>query len=75
MSELIDRTDYLREQLVTKLTVSIPLAAEALGLSRGSGYAAVRTGEIPTVGTANRKNVPTSWLRKQLGIAARDASR
>jgi hypothetical protein len=51
------------------LTVPIwPTAAQALGLGRNAAYEAAKRGEIPTIALGRRKPVPTSWLRRVLGI-------
>ena len=45
-----------------------PDAGTALGLGRWSSYEQAKQGKIETIGIGRRKRVPTSWLRKKLGI-------
>ena len=52
---------------VTTPTVSVPTAAKVLGISRGSGYEAARTGELPTIRLGRRLVVPTARLLEMLG--------
>ncbi len=49
-------------------TLSIPDAAELLGIGRQSGYAAARSGDLPTVRFGGRAVVPVAKLRRLLGI-------
>jgi hypothetical protein len=59
----------IRRDIMTKLTVPLwPDAGMALGLSRSLTYAGAREGEIRTITVGRRKPVPTSWLRKKLGL-------
>ncbi len=61
------------EQLRTILeepTLTVPKAAEILGLSRNGAYDAARRGELPTLIFGKRILVPTSALRRMLGIDA-----
>jgi hypothetical protein len=59
----------IRREILTKLTVPLwPTAGKALGLGRSSTFAAARTGEIETIEIGRRKPVPTSFLRKKLGL-------
>jgi excisionase family DNA binding protein len=44
------------------LTLSVPEAAELLGISRGAAYQAARSGEIPTVQIGRRLLVPRHRL-------------
>ena len=48
-------------------TVTIEEAAPILGISRGSTYAAARTGELPTIRIGRRLLVPVAGLRRLLG--------
>jgi hypothetical protein len=52
------------------LTVSIPVAAEALGICVASAYTAAKRGDFPTVRVGTRVVVPTAPLRKMLGLDA-----
>ena len=50
------------------LVVDVPTAAELLGISRGSGYEAVRTGQIPSLRLGRRIVVPVAKLRAMVGL-------
>jgi hypothetical protein len=59
----------IRKDIMTRLTVPLwPTAGQALGLSRSSTYEGARTGEIEVIEVGRRKPVPTSFLRKKLGL-------
>jgi hypothetical protein len=61
----------IRRDIMTKLTVPLwPHAGKALGLGRSSTFDAARTGAIETLDLPGirRKPVPTSFLRKKLGL-------
>ncbi len=67
--------DVSAELYVPQLGRSLPLllnvwpdAGELLGLSRFCAYAAVKTGEIPSIRVAGRVKIPTARLLEQLGI-------
>lgn len=49
-------------------TMTIPEAAELLGVSRSAGYRAVASGEIPTIRIGRRLLVPTAKLYHLLGL-------
>jgi predicted DNA-binding transcriptional regulator AlpA len=53
--------------------VSLPEAAQLLGLSPTSMYRAARRGAVPTIKVLGTRRliVPTSWLRAQLGVEVR----
>ena len=51
---------------VTRLTTTIPEAAELLGIGRNTAYEAVRRGEIPTIRIGKRILVPVSALDRLL---------
>jgi hypothetical protein len=56
-------------EALSRPTVPVPLAGEILGgLSRNSSYLAARKGEILTIKLGKRLLVPTSWIRRMLGI-------
>jgi hypothetical protein len=59
--------NWLRE-ILSKPTTTVPLAGEAIGLSRNSSYEAAQRGEIPTLQFGRRKVVPTAWLRQILQL-------
>jgi excisionase family DNA binding protein len=50
-----------------KVTISITEAAEVLGISRNTAYAAAARGELPVVTFGTRKLVPVAALRRKLG--------
>ena len=50
------------------LVVDVPTAAELLGIGRGSGYEAVRTGQIPSLRLGRRIVVPVAKLRAMVGL-------
>jgi len=62
--------DEIKEALKTRLVVPLwPHAGVALGLKRGSAYAAAARGEIPCIDVGVRKkNVATSWIRQTVGL-------
>ena len=49
-------------------TVPVEEAAQWIGISRSSAYAAVRAGEIPSIRIGHRLLVPTAELRRLLGV-------
>jgi hypothetical protein len=62
--------DEILRLVMTKLSVPVwPVAGKALGLGRNATYEAATRGDIPTVAVGGRrKPVPTSWLRRKLGL-------
>lgn len=48
--------------------LSVEEAASVLGIARGTAYAAVRAGEIPSVRVGKRLLVPTAALRRLLAV-------
>jgi excisionase family DNA binding protein len=50
-------------------TISVEEAATVLGISRGSAYANVKTGAIPTIRIGKRLLVPKAALEKLLASA------
>jgi excisionase family DNA binding protein len=48
-------------------TMTIPEAAELLGISRSAAYRAVTRGELPTIRIGRRLLVPTAKLYAMLG--------
>ena len=55
-------------------TMTIPEAAELLGISRSAAYRAVTRGEIPTIRIGRRLLVPTAKLYAILGLLPGPAS-
>ena len=54
-------------------TLTIPEAAQLLGVSRSAGYRAATRGEIPTIRIGRRLLVPTARLYAMLGWPLDDA--
>jgi len=50
-------------------TISVEDAGRVLGLSRGSAYAAARSGDLPTIRFGKRPLVPKAALEKLLSSA------
>jgi hypothetical protein len=48
-------------------TISVPEAARLLGIGRANGFAAARSGDIPTLKFGRRIVVPTARLLELLG--------
>ena len=48
-------------------TMSVPAAAELMGISRSAGYRGVARGEIPSIRIGGRLLVPTAKLYQMLG--------
>lgn len=49
-----------------RLTMTIPEAAERLGIGRNQGYEAARNGQIPTIKIGKRLLVPVTALENKL---------
>jgi excisionase family DNA binding protein len=49
-----------------RLTMTIPEAAEKLGIGRNQGYQAAKAGQIPTIRVGHRILVPVSALENKL---------
>jgi hypothetical protein len=61
----------IRRLLRQKLAVSPAIAAVALGVGQDAVDNAIERGAIPTVDLgpgARKRPIPTSWLRKVLGL-------
>jgi len=54
--------------LLTQPTLTIPEAAQVLGISRNSAYSAAHRGEIPSIQIGSRLVVPTARLKTLLGL-------
>ena len=61
-------------EILSKPTCSLPEAGSALGVGRNPAYEAAKRGEIPTVQIGRLKRVPTSWLRRVLGLDQQQAA-
>jgi hypothetical protein len=62
--------DEIRKEILGKLAVPLwPTAGKALGLGQHAAHAAAERGDIPTLTWGGRQPpVPTSWLRRVLGL-------
>lgn len=57
--------------LLAHPTASVPdVGRVCFGLCRNASYDAAKRGDFPTIGIGRLLKVPTSSLRKQLGIEA-----
>lgn len=50
-------------------TISVDRAASLLGISRSTAYAAVRSGEIPSVKFGQKIVIPTAGILRMLGLS------
>ena len=53
-------------------TLTVPEAAELLGIGRGTAYESIRRGELPAIRLGKRLLVPVEALNRMLSAAARD---
>jgi excisionase family DNA binding protein len=51
-----------------KPTCTVDECAAVLGVARGSAYAAVKSGDLPTIRVGRRWLVPTAVLRRMLAL-------
>lgn len=51
-----------------RLTLTVEQAAQLLGVSRGTAYAAVKTGDIPSIRVGRRLLIPTRALMALVGV-------
>ena len=58
------------EDLAGQLTVSVPVAGQALGIGKDASYAAAARGDIPTLRLGRTLRVPVAKLLQMLGVAA-----
>ena len=63
----------MRTQASKRLTLTVPEAAEKLGIGRNQGYEAARNGQIPTIKIGKRLLVPVTALENKL-LSASSAS-
>jgi excisionase family DNA binding protein len=54
---------------VERLTMSVPEAARALGISRGHAFAMVHSGELPSIRLGKRLLVPIAALYRMIADA------
>lgn len=57
-----------------RATLDVPTAAELLGISTWSVYAAIKRGEIPALRIGRKLFVPTAQLLRMLGHTTDDAA-
>jgi excisionase family DNA binding protein len=57
-----------------RMTMTVEQAAAALGVSRGTAYEAVRTGQLPTIRIGRRVLVPIEGLQALLRTSAGTAT-
>lgn len=55
------------DDIRNRATIAVPEAAELLGISRSQGYAAARSGDLPTLSFGHRLVVPVKRLLVLLG--------
>lgn len=55
-------------EILKQPVASIPEAGRVFGLGRNASYDAANRGEIETIQFGKRKVVPTSWIRRKLGL-------
>jgi excisionase family DNA binding protein len=58
------------KRVLSGTTTTVETAGRVLGISRNAAYQAVRNGEIPSIRMARRVVVPTTPLRRMLGLDA-----
>lgn len=61
----------IEKELRDSPTVSVPRAAQLLGISRNGAYEAVKRGAIPSIGfgkLGGTRRIPSAWLRRVLQI-------
>jgi hypothetical protein len=57
------------EELLSRPTNPLPdVGRVVFGLSRNASYEAGRRGDIPVIEIGRIKRVPTTWVRKALGL-------
>jgi hypothetical protein len=67
--ETLPTVEEALDEIKSKPAVDIwPTMCVALGIAKGTGYAAVNRGEIEVLEVGRLKKVITSSLRKKLGI-------
>lgn len=53
-------------------TVDVPTVGQALGVGRAAVYAAIRSGDIPSIRVGRQYRVPSAKLREMLGLPAHE---
>ena len=66
-------SDRLRQESSggRRLTITIPEAAERLGIGRNQAYEAARRGEIPVIRIGKRMVVPVLAFERMLGVESK----
>lgn len=63
----MEAEDAMR-RVSTEPTVSVDEAARLLGIGRSTVYAAVKSGEVPSIRVRTRVRIPSNWMRRELGL-------
>jgi excisionase family DNA binding protein len=63
------------QKKIDRLAVSIPEAAEAIGVCRAQGYKMVNSGELPSIDVGRRKLVPVEGLKQYVVEQTQKATR
>ena len=58
--------------MAPRLTLTVPEAAELIGISRTKGYELARRGELPCLRFGHRLLVPLQALLAELGMSVED---
>jgi excisionase family DNA binding protein len=58
------------DEICQRLTVSVPVAADALGISRAHAYKAVHNGTLPVIRFGKKMSVPTKALLRIVNDAS-----
>ncbi|MFE2997376.1 excisionase family DNA-binding protein [Nocardia sp. NPDC059246] len=58
--------DDAMRRLITEPTVSVEDTARLLGIGRSTVYAAVKSGEMPSIRVRSRVRIPSNWVRHML---------
>jgi hypothetical protein len=56
----------VKQAIRERLSVSVEIAAKALGVSVASAHSAIRAGQLPAIKVGGRHVIPTAGLRKLL---------
>jgi hypothetical protein len=59
----------LRRVLIEEVSIPVEVAGQALGIRRSAAYAAVRSGQLPSIRIGKRISIPTAAIRKMLQIS------
>jgi hypothetical protein len=67
-AELVEAAARALPDPKTEPTIDVPRAAQILGISKNSAYAAAARGDLPTIRLLGRILVPTAALLRLLGL-------